>query len=299
MMFRGARRFTRPLPLLVGLPLLVLLSLRMLASPNVALSMPDAAMQPTYARLAARAAEAASKLPAGGRWWCAIAGGPGAGKSTLAEAVAEVCEKQHGVPTAVLPMDGFHYSRAELARLDPPDAPRFLPRRGAPHTFNAAGLAEALASAKASGEAEQLPMYSRELSDPVPGGAVLSPDDRIVLVEGNYLLLGALLRDAQALEESAADFPDIPSLADEAARWAPLLALFDEAWFVAPPGGVATQRERLVARHLQTWSDAKTAAWGASTAEEGAAKRTDFNDVPNARLIELCRAHADLVIDSV
>ena len=53
------------------------------------------------------------------------------------------------------------------------------------------------------------------------------------------------------------------------------------------------------ARHLETWTDAKTEQWGAATAEEGAAKRTDANDVINARLIECCRPFADLVIDSV
>jgi hypothetical protein len=54
-----------------------------------------------------------------------------------------------------------------------------------------------------------------------------------------------------------------------------------------------------VARHLETWSDAKTKAWNATSAEEGATKRTDFNDVPNAHLIERCREFADLIIDSV
>ena len=66
-----------------------------------------------------------------------------------------------------------------------------------------------------------------------------------------------------------------------------------------PAGGVAEQRSRLIARHLETWTDAKTEQWGAATAEEGAAKRTDANDVINARLIECCRPFADLVIDSV
>ena len=42
------------------------------------------------------------------------AGGPGAGKSTLAAAVAARSAADFGVEAAVLPMDGFHYSRAAL-----------------------------------------------------------------------------------------------------------------------------------------------------------------------------------------
>ena len=84
-------------------------------------------------------------------------------------------------------MDGFHYSRAELCELDPPDAPAYLPRRGAPWTFDAEKCVEYLTAAKKNGEAV-LPTYSRELSDPVPDGVRLSSSHRIVLVEGNYLL---------------------------------------------------------------------------------------------------------------
>ena len=56
--------------------------------------------------------------------------------------------------------------RAQLKELDPPDARSFLPRRGAPHTFDAEELAKQLIDARQSGEAS-LPVYSRELSDPV------------------------------------------------------------------------------------------------------------------------------------
>ena len=70
----------------------------------------DAAMFATYDVLAAKAVEEAQALPDGSQWWCAIAGGPAAGKSTLAAAVAQRCNAL-GVSAVVLPMDGFHYSR--------------------------------------------------------------------------------------------------------------------------------------------------------------------------------------------
>ena len=66
-----------------------------------------------------------------------------------------------------------------------------------------------------------------------------------------------------------------------------------------PAGGVPEQRDRVVERHLETWTDEKTAAGGAATAREGAEKRADANDVPNAYLAERCRACADLEVESL
>lgn len=256
----------------------------------------DDAMAETYSELATRVATV-SKERNGEPLWVAIAGGPGAGKSTLAAAVASLCERDHGIPAVVLPMDGFHYSRAELCALDPPSADTFMPRRGAPHTFDAAKLINTLTAAQAS-RAATLPTYSRELSDPVPGGTELLPSHQIVLVEGNYLLLGLLATGSQVLEKEVGGL-SAEEVVTEAQRWLPLLQLFDETWFVAPQDGVAEQRRRLVSRHLETWTPAKTAAWNAGSAEEGAEKRTDFNDVPNAHLIDCCRAFADLQIVSI
>ena len=175
-------------------------------------------------------------------------------------------------------MDGFHFSKAKLRELDPPDAATLLPVRGAPQTFDAEAFCAAVADARRTGRCDAWPTYSRELSDPVDGGAALSSDDAIVLCEGNYLLLGKL--DG-----------------DEAKRWRPLD--FDESWFVRPAGGVPEQRDRVVERHLETWTAEKTAAWGAASAREGAEKRADSNDVPNAYLVDRCRAFADLEVESL
>jgi pantothenate kinase len=232
----------------------------------------DARMGATYDRLCGRLLEKLGTLGEGQTWWVGIAGGPGAGKSTLATAVCERINAAAGSDVSVVvPMDGFHYSRARLRELDPPDAAVFLPRRGAPWTFDAEGLCEALAAAKASGAAT-LPTYSRVLSDPVPGGAELKECHRIVLAEGNYLLM------------------------KHDARWAPLMHLWDETWFVAC-GSAAEQRRRLVARHLETWNAEKSQRWGEG--ELGAAARADANDLLNMELIARCREYADVQIESL
>ena len=142
----------------------------------------DHAMVPTYRALA----DELLRRPANAQQphWVCVAGGPGSGKSTLTEAVAALVNEAAGKERAVvLPMDGFHYSRAELRELDPPDAASYLPRRGAPWTFDAKACYDCLAAAKKMGEAT-LPTYSRVKSDPVPGGVKLLRSHDIVLVEG-------------------------------------------------------------------------------------------------------------------
>jgi pantothenate kinase len=59
-----------------------------------------------------------------------ITGPPGAGKSTLAEAVVA----EATVAAVCVPMDGFHLSNMELQRLG------LVDRKGAPETFDAAGF---------------------------------------------------------------------------------------------------------------------------------------------------------------
>ena len=236
---------------------------------------PDAGMIATYQALAKRCVALRDSKKR--QVWIGITGGPGAGKSTVADAVAQCCNDL-GVNAKALPMDGFHFSKAKLRDLDPPDAATLMPLRGAPQTFDAEAFCAAVADARRTGRCDAWPTYSRELSDPVEGGVVLSGEDAIVLCEGNYLLLGNL--------DGA-----------EAERWRPLD--FDESWFVRPQGGVPEQRDRVVERHLETWTAAKTAAWGAATAREGAERRADSNDVPNAYLVDRCRSFACLEVESL
>ena len=73
--------------------------------------------------------------------------------------------------------------------------------------------------------------------------------------------------------------------------------IFDVKWFIdCPDKGV--QRARLVARHLETWSEAKSKMFGAG--EEGAGRKADSNDMINAVYIDsTAKKYADLIIQSL
>ena len=103
---------------------------------------PDANMAGTYNLLAQRCI--ALRESKKRQVWVGITGGPGAGKSTVAEAVAQCCNDL-GVNAKALPMDGFHFSKAKLRELDPPDAETLMPLRGAPQTFDAEAFCAAVA----------------------------------------------------------------------------------------------------------------------------------------------------------
>jgi len=219
-----------------------------------------------------------------------IAGGPGSGKSTLSNAVAQRINEQlqedgddnHDESSAaavVIPMDGFHYSRSQLQDLGKSSDcdytyDELLARRGAPWTFDAEGCVATFSKARQDGKAS-LPEYSRVKSDPVPDGVQLHSNTKIVLLEGNYLL----------------------AWDDE--RWAPLRTnnVFDETWYIACKS-LEEQRERLVKRHLETWSEEKTNMFGEGAV--GAGVKADANDMLNLEWIEeMSRKYADYLIESV
>ena len=115
-----------------------------------------------------------------------IAGPPAAGKSTLAVTLASALRAEYGPDAAVaVPMDGFHLANAQLARLGLSD------RKGAPETFDAAGFAALLHRLRAPVDDEVVyaPEYSRVLHESIGGAIPVPAAVRVVVVEGNYLLL--------------------------------------------------------------------------------------------------------------
>ena len=123
------------------------------------------------------------------RFILGIAGPPAAGKSTLAEALREALNGGRGPGgkgevATIAGLDGFHFDDAVL------HARGHRPRKGAPFTFDAAGYAAMLERLAApSRETVAIPVFDRDLELSRAAAAVVEPHHRIVITEGNYLLL--------------------------------------------------------------------------------------------------------------
>jgi pantothenate kinase len=108
-----------------------------------------------------------------------IAGAPGAGKSTLADALVD----RLGPSAALLPMDGFHLPPRRLVELGRRD------RMGAPDTFDVDGFLGVLRRVREAGAEVLAPGFDRTREEPVPDALRIGPEHSVVVVEGNYLLL--------------------------------------------------------------------------------------------------------------
>ncbi|MFF4394120.1 nucleoside/nucleotide kinase family protein [Streptomyces sp. NPDC001480] len=182
-----------------------------------------------------------------------ITGSPGAGKSTLAEHLVRALNGAGEPWVAHVPMDGFHLADAELDRLGRRD------RKGAPDTFDAAGYAALLGRLREErDEVVYAPGFERVLEQPVAGAVPVPPSARLVVTEGNYLLLGT-------------------------GPWSRVRQRLDEVWFceLDEPERV----RRLVARHEEFGKDHDTAvAWVLGS------------DQRNADLVAATRDRADLIV---
>jgi len=196
------------------------------------------------ARLAARLLAAQGEA----RRVVAVAGPPGSGKSTFAERLHAALAGR--VAAEVLPMDGYHYDDIVL------NARGHRPRKGAPHTFDVDGFAAMLTRLRADdGRDVAVPVFDRSIEIARAGARIVPAATRLVIVEGNYLLL---------------DDPD----------WARLRPLFDATVFLRVPEDELTRR--LEAR----WQ-------GYSMDAAGIRAKLEDNDLPNARLVNARSVPAD------
>jgi pantothenate kinase len=126
-----------------------------------------------------------SSIPAGRPVMVGLVGIPGSGKSTSATMIA----KMLGERAALIPMDGYHQTKAELAAR--PDAKDATYRRGAPDTFDPAALKASLSLVVDPNGPENVffPGFDHAVGDPCPDEHKFSRAQHdFAVVEGIYLL---------------------------------------------------------------------------------------------------------------
>jgi pantothenate kinase len=179
-----------------------------------------------------------------------LCGPPGAGKSTLAERLV----RRLGPDAVVVPLDGFHLDDAELDRLGR------LDRKGAPDTFDVDGYVALLRRIRQDpGHTVYAPAFDRDRELSLAGALPVLPEHRVVLTEGNYLLL------------------DEPG-------WGDVRTLLDECWYLT--GSDEVRRRRLIERHVRHGRSPEDAtAWVLRS------------DEANARLVQSTQEAADRLVD--
>lgn len=182
----------------------------------------------------------------------AICGAPGAGKSTLATALCDALNLGQPGVAEVMPMDGYHLDNALL------DQRGLRARKGSPPTFDTAALTRDVALLRAGDRSVILPVFDRDLDVSRASAREVGTDIRVLLVEGNYLLL-------------------------DQAPWSDLAPLFDLTVFLDVP---ETELER---RLIRRWLDH-------GHSPEAARSRALSNDIPNARLVCHASRAADIVL---
>lgn len=183
-----------------------------------------------------------------------IAGPPAAGKSTLATTFATaLCDEFSSRVAIAVGMDGFHLANSELVRLG------YAGRKGAPETFDAYGFVALLRRLRTADEpVVYAPVYSRSVHESINAAVPVPKATRVVVVEGNYLLL-----------------PRPP--------WDQVRGLLDLALYLDTPTGVRV--DSLVRRQRSRGLD-KSAAMDWVTS----------SDEVNARLVAATRESADVVL---
>jgi len=131
--------------------------------------------------------------------------------------------------------------------------------KGAPQTFDAAAFVGSLRRLREEPASTVLwPDFDRVAEATVPEAIPIGPAARLVITEGNYLLL------------------DQP-------WWREVRGRLDQVWYVDAPRDVL--RRRLIERQI-----------AGGRREDDAVRHVDESDLPNAELVARTRALADRVI---
>ena len=179
-----------------------------------------------------------------------IVGKPGAGKSTLTSYLLENLVKEKAV---LVPMDGYHLSNKLLEEYKKAD------RKGAYDTFDARGYSELIKRIKSDSDSDiYFPIFHREIEESIVAEGVVLKDCKVVLTEGNYLLL-------------------------DKNGWQDVKSLLTESWYIQVDDDL--RRERLMARSIR---------YGRTP--EIAYKWTHGSDEVNAKVVETTMNNADVVL---
>ncbi len=182
------------------------------------------------------------------RFVVGLVGPPGVGKSTVSAAL----RKQLQTAPPIVGLDAFHLANEVLLEHGA------ISRKGAPDTFDAHGFIALLERLRSTTETVWCPRFDRSIEDSIAAAVAVRPEDRLVIVEGNYLLL-------------------------DTAPWHRAVELLDLIVYLDLDQ--ATRLRRLIARHVE---------FGKSPAE--AERFVATSDEANARLVAASRSRAGVIV---
>lgn len=165
-----------------------------------------------------------------------ICGAPGAGKSTLAEALADLLGPEI---VAIVPFDGFHLASSVL------EGTTLAGRRGAIDTFDIGSYLAFMRRLRGRDEeVVYAPAFDRTIEEPIASAIAIQRCTPLIITEGNYLL---------------SDDPRLECVRD----------LIDMIWYLDTPPEV--RLPQLVARHVEFGkAEQEAEAWAAGTDQRNA-----------------------------
>lgn len=217
---------------------------------------------PLLVSLAGRA-EGLGRVQPGLRLIVGLAGIPGAGKSVFAAVLAELAERTIAPNwLAAVGLDGWHYPNSVLNQRWTTEADGhrrpLRERKGGPESYDVPALLAAMRHLRRAGEAVKLPVYDRGCHDVVTDGLMVAAGARVVLLEGNYLLMAA-------------------------PPWDEVCTSLDTRLFLQCDEAAA--RRRVIARHIS-----------GGLSETEALRKYGVNDGPNSVLIAPTIGRADYIL---